>query len=830
MCSCSTIERVIVVPYCGSTVERLSAVITAQREIMACGLELQQVMDLTSARSLELTRAEAAVVELREGDFMVYRAAAGTARAALGLRLDLYASLSGRAVLEARALVCVDSEDDPRVDRTAARKVGARSMVCMPLIHEREAVGVLKVYSSAPHAFDADDLTILEQMSGFISAAVSYAAARREREASQQHFGALTAAAKDGIITCDQRGMMIYVNRGAADMFGRRESELMDMAFADLWGIQDSPRPALKDGAGEYQAIERNERVVERRALRADGTDFPVELSITAWTAADHTGHESRFNTAIVRDISERRALTEALAYQLELYGAVTRSLPRGAVVAFDTALRCVAAEGELLDLLRVDYKRMIGRDVLEAAAPDNRAALELQYRKALAGAATEFEVERAGLHLLSRIAPLRGPHGAIIGGLLLSFDVTEQRRQVSLVSAIAANVPNSVIAVFDAKLALTYIAGPKLFEFTHQSAVELLGKPIETVVGPEHAGPLRHAFSGETTVAELTRHDRVFELRVLPIRELNQSVTAGLILIYDVTESRREADELRRAKLLLDAAVANIHDGVALLDEERRILLVNDEYTAIFGLNREQLRGLDRAGFCDLVADRFDDPERFRARILDPASNAPATAEFVMVRPQRRILRTTFKRVGGSHGAGYFVIWRDVTVDADQLAQYERSSLTDALTGVANRRAAQRALDAAYARRARGGGDFSVALFDIDHFKRINDRYGHPVGDRVISAVAGALAAEARGTDLVARWGGEEFIAILPVASTGAIAFCERVRQTIRLLDWRELERVTVSAGVAHSASAEDVDVLLRKADEKLYQAKANGRDRTEA
>src|ERR1700712_1237923 len=103
--------------------ERLQGVIAAQRDVMDCGFDLQRVMDVTTVGTRELTSAAAAVLELREGDHMVYRSVSGTAEGSLGTRLDLYSSLSGRSVLEARILTCVDAEIDVRVDLHACRKV-----------------------------------------------------------------------------------------------------------------------------------------------------------------------------------------------------------------------------------------------------------------------------------------------------------------------------------------------------------------------------------------------------------------------------------------------------------------------------------------------------------------------------------------------------------------------------------------------------------------------------------------------------------------------------------------------------------------------------------
>ena len=291
---------------------------------MACGLELQPVMDLTTERTRALTGAAAAVVELREEDAMVYRAVSGSARGSLGLRLNLYKSLSGRCVLEARTLQCADSEEDPRVDRDAARRVGARSMLCVPLLHEGNAAGVLKVYSPEPDYFNRDDVTTLELMVGFIAAATAHAVAQRAREALEHRFRVLAELATDGIITADARGIVTFWNRSAAELFGYPADYLLGKSFTCLMPQRYPLSEALAPGRFDSSRVGNLlGRIIELQAVRADGSEFPVELSASQWSI----GNEAYF-TAIVRDASERKRLEAAvlkLAHTDELTGLLSR-------------------------------------------------------------------------------------------------------------------------------------------------------------------------------------------------------------------------------------------------------------------------------------------------------------------------------------------------------------------------------------------------------------------------------------------------------------------------------------------------------------------------
>jgi len=155
--------------------EHLRAIIQTQTEIAASDLNLDATMRLIAARGQELTGATAGVVELADGEDMVYRVVTGEATPFLGVRVAMAGSLSGLCVREERVLRSDDTQKDPRVNVEACRRVGARSMLCVPLVHRARTVGVLKVYSSAPRAFSPGDVETLELLSELIAAHMSHA-------------------------------------------------------------------------------------------------------------------------------------------------------------------------------------------------------------------------------------------------------------------------------------------------------------------------------------------------------------------------------------------------------------------------------------------------------------------------------------------------------------------------------------------------------------------------------------------------------------------------------------------------------------------------------
>lgn len=156
--------------------DTLLEVIKIQTEIARMGLDLGAVMQLVTQQTQALTNAAGAILELVEDEEMVYRAAAGIAEPQLGLRLKRSGSLSGRCVHEGTILRCDDSENDPRVDREACRKVGLRSMIVVPLKHNDSTVGVLKVVSPSVASFSDENIQLLGLMSELIASAMFHAA------------------------------------------------------------------------------------------------------------------------------------------------------------------------------------------------------------------------------------------------------------------------------------------------------------------------------------------------------------------------------------------------------------------------------------------------------------------------------------------------------------------------------------------------------------------------------------------------------------------------------------------------------------------------------
>jgi diguanylate cyclase (GGDEF)-like protein len=171
------------------------------------------------------------------------------------------------------------------------------------------------------------------------------------------------------------------------------------------------------------------------------------------------------------------------------------------------------------------------------------------------------------------------------------------------------------------------------------------------------------------------------------------------------------------------------------------------------------------------------------------------------------------------------------VLANLRNLAVAQLQAATDALTGLPNRRAVEDAVKRMVAQSARDVSPLAALLLDLDHFKKINDVYGHDRGDEVLAATGVALRNVLRESDFVGRYGGEEFLLLLPSTDKlGALRLAEQVRSAIAAIRVPDVDRITASIGVAVLPDdAGDAVTLIRSADRALYSAKSNGRDRVE-
>jgi PAS domain S-box-containing protein len=261
---------------------------------------MQRIVDVAQT----LTRAKGAVVELVDGDDMVYRSGSESMRQHVGLRLKRESSLSGLCVAEAGVLRCDDTEDDPRVDREACRRVGARSMVCTPLFQTGQAVGVLKVMGSEPHAFDSSDQYLLSLLAGSLGAALGKQLALEALKTSEETFRSAMETTSIGMALVRPNGHFLKVNAALCELLGYTEAELLANDVRSITHAEDVERaqePFLQALAGKLSQYR-----IEKRYYHKSGRTISVDVSVAL--VRDGMGRPGYF-VGHIRDLSEQHEM-----------------------------------------------------------------------------------------------------------------------------------------------------------------------------------------------------------------------------------------------------------------------------------------------------------------------------------------------------------------------------------------------------------------------------------------------------------------------------------------------------------------------------------------
>lgn len=283
----------------------------------------------------------------------------------------------------------------------------------------------------------------------------------------------------------------------------------------------------------------------------------------------------------------------------------------------------------------------------------------------------------------------------------------------------------------------------------------------------------------------------------------------------------------LRESESRYRVLTENTTDIIVNIDLNGRLQFVSNSIRQISGREPDTLTGQPMS----VLLHENDVPralEAFKQTIAEPDTTTVAEFRGFKENGEQRWFETHSRAVIDELGsvAGVVSAIRDVTLRKEHEERLARAALTDVLTGVVNRRGLDEELD----KRLVGGGAGCVALFDLDHFKRVNDTHGHAAGDEVLRRFAAIARASVRDQDIVARLGGEEFALILPdITIDQARLVCDRVRRAMseaRIRVDESVISVTVSGGVAPYRDNQPAADVLRAADRALYRAKDAGRD----
>ena len=376
---------------------------------------------------------------------------------------------------------------------------------------------------------------------------------------------------------------------------------------------------------------------------------------------------------------------------------------------------------------------------------------------------------------------------------------------------------------------------------YANQAFCEMTGYDIDELIGQDPR-ILQGPATSETVIDNLRsciREKRLFhgttvnyrkdgkpyhvEWNISPIIDDSGHVTHYLSIQRDITDQLKFEE---KSEILTSAFDAS-GDAIFITDVNAKIEFVNESFVRLTGFSRSELlgskpsilkSGLHDAKFYKHLWQTILKGKTFRAVFINKNKKGQQYH-------QEQTITPIFNK--SAEISSFVSISKDITKRIEEEAAFRQQAKLDSLTGALIRREGQERLEDGVSLSTDSEKSLSIAIIDIDHFKKVNDTWGHPVGDEVIKLVANAIMDSVRSTDSLVRWGGEEFMLIMNQCQINAAEqLVWRCVETIRNISHVQAGNVTVSAGVAEKLLNEDIEALIQRADKALYAAKSSGRD----
>lgn len=376
--------------------------------------------------------------------------------------------------------------------------------------------------------------------------------------------------------------------------------------------------------------------------------------------------------------------------------------------------------------------------------------------------------------------------------------------------------------------------ANPAFLAMTGYSLDELRGQSLRILQGPK-TDPnvidelrlcLKEArfFEGTTTNYRKDGSSYTVRWSISPVRNDSGRVTNFVSVQQDIS-AYVQAEHTNR---LLARALDATSDPVMLTDANARIIFANTAFAKSTGYTVDEIQGSTPA----LFKSGKHDETFYAAMRRSLASGRDFRATFINRRRDGTLYHAeqSISPIFDEKGciSHYVSVSKDITKRVEREQALLRAATKDKLTGLHNRHHGEKVLAEAYITARTLEHPLTLVMCDIDHFKQINDRFGHPTGDRILVELAGLLKQAVRSRDAVIRWGGEEFMIVLEdCAQKDAVDLAERIRDRVNAYEDAEVGSLSLSLGLATLAPDEAIDKLIARADSALYDAKRSGRNR---
>ncbi|MCC6347203.1 MAG: PAS domain S-box protein, partial [Nitrospirales bacterium] len=543
------------------------------------------------------------------------------------------------------------------------------------------------------------------------------------------------------------------------------------------------------------------------------------------------------FGLLLSRYFARARRGEEIQRQSEEKYRTLVENMQDGIFIIQDTRLRFV--NRALAAMAGCSPEEIIGRDFQQMVAPEDLETVRSRYTKRLAGEEVPNEYELRLLHkdrhtrILVHIVVGLIPYQGGVATMGTVKDITRQRQieeslkqSKDFLEKIMDNVTDALYVLdLGGRFAL---ANRRTSEITGYSHEELAGKHLSLIISPGLLPDVQqhfidvsvHGMTVSQQETEIVRKDgakRTIAYSAAPLL-FDGRITSIICSAEDITDRKRAGEELRK----LSTAVEWTADSIVITDRNGLIEYVNPAFEANTGYTREEAIGktpnILKSGEHDVpfyknLWDEILAGRVFRSVFVNKKKNGELFYDEHTITPIRDSSGVITHYVSTS---------KDITERIRAEEKLRELAERDPLTDIYNRRKFFDLLRGGVEQARRYGRPLSLLLFDIDHFKQVNDTYGHDRGDVVLKTLARVVEKSIRKADIFARYGGEEFTLFAPeTALQGALDLAEKIRQTIESHSFSQAGGITVSIGVTELEEGDSMDSLVRRADSALYLAK---------
>jgi diguanylate cyclase (GGDEF)-like protein/PAS domain S-box-containing protein len=564
----------------------------------------------------------------------------------------------------------------------------------------------------------------------------------------------------------------------------------------------------------------------------------------------DRDGQPLRM-TGTAQDVSQRRGgaiLDQTLASEARF---------RSLVEASAQAVWITNAQGEVESEIPswqsytgLGFEQVRGSGWLQAIHPEDRALTAQRWRQALETGViydSEFRLRRhdgVWRHMHAHGVPVRNDDGSIREWVGMNSDVTERKEAEAARALLAAVADSSQDAIISHDMEGTILSW-------NHGAEEIFGYRPEEVIGRDYRlltpnTPLeqmralaQRLLEGERIAPfEVVSHHRdgheiPVSVSLAALRNEAGRVVGVTVVARDITEARRAAQALRESEQQLESILNNAAEAVIVVAADGAIERFNLAAQRLFGYSIEDTRGLNlRQLTVELAGSETAGADERSAAWLQPLIGG--RREVTGRRKDGSIfpLELALSEIGlHPRPPRFTAVVRDITERKSWENRIYTLAYTDSLTGLPNRLLLRDRLEHAIAAAQRNRTLVGVLFFDLDHFKAINDSYGHHMGDELLREIAARTTGCVREIDTVCRLGGDEFVVVLPElrdpSDAGAVArkLMAALSQPYQI-DGHEL-RITPTLGISiYPKDGTDADTLLRNADTAMYHAKESGKN----